>query len=316
MADLEHAHSISDDWQQIGLPTVSVVVAFRRSEHCVLECLRSIFEMDYPLVKLEVIAIDDALDDDIAGEIRKKFPLVRILRNTQSLGCDGAKQMGMDAATGDLIAFTDADCTVPVWWARSIAKNLMNGADIVTGPVRHDKDFVRELIAVSDFRDFQSDRLTWINSFPGCNFAVRSRDMNGVIYNRSGDIRGGSDRLLSWQLYTGGRRIRYDPTMSVRHAPAVSLSSLLERRMMYGRTAMGMRILDPTLPGGAIARMGPLSAPAYIVYKLGKDTFRLIRMACQRLINPWHAPLLLPLLILFRLMDAVGVLSVSCRKKR
>lgn len=291
------------------LPTISVVVAFRKSEHCVIDCLRSIFAMDYPDDRLDVVVIDDNCDDSVSGEVRAEFPNVRLLRNRTPVGCDGSKQAGIDASKGVVIALTDADCTVHPLWGTAIVTNLANGADVVTGPVRHPRTLLRELIAVADFRDAQSERLGWVDAFPGCNFAVGRAELVDTRYDRSGDIRGGSDRLVSWEFHRYGRRIRYDPLMLVYHNPSVTFKSLLVRRMLYGRVALGMRKIDPTLPGGYISRLGPLAALPYIVFKFAKDAYMLLHMTSRSLIHPLHVPLLLPLLILFRLADAYGMIT-------
>ena len=290
-------------------PSISVIVAFKRDERCVIDCIASALGVDYPAARLEIIVVDDSRDDVLADAIRARFPAVHVIRNRFPLGCDGAKQVGLDAATCDIVAFTDADCTLPPLWARTIAKCLSHGADAVTGPIRHPKTFLRELVAVSDFRDFQSDAGGWTDAFPGCNFAVWRSALEGIPYDRSGAICGGSDRLLSWFLHRSGRRIASHAQMGVLHSPAVNPRSLFARRVMYGRTAYAMRKLDPTLPGSIVMRLGLLSAPAYVCCKTVKDLYKLARMAIENRVNPLHVPMLIPALFLFRLADAVGILT-------
>ena len=293
----------------IELPTISVVVPFKRSERAVLDCLQSIFDMRYPMEKLEVIVVDDSQDDATANLIRRQFPIARILRNCKPLGCDGSKQAGIDAANGDLVALTDADCTVPPGWAQSIAKNLTNGTEVVTGPVSHPKTFLRELIGIADFQDFQSDNYQWVANFPGCNVGMQRDVVRKTGYILFPDMWFGSDRLASWRMHSGGFRIRYDPAVTVRHFPDVSFSHLLERRMRYGRKALKLRRLDRTLPGAVITRFGLLAAPAYIAFKTLKDVCRLIEMTWRRQVSPWHVPALLPMMLVFRILDAVGVVT-------
>ncbi len=297
----------------VELPLVSIVVAFKESESCVLDCIRSILDMDYPPDRLEVIAVDDSHDDNIARAVSQQFPEVKLIRNVAPLGCDGSKQFGMDAAAGDIIATTDADCTVDRRWAKIMAKNLTNGADVVTGPVRHPKTFIRELIGIADFQDFQGDTHRHTSAFPGCNVAARKTVLREAGYRSTGALRFGSDRLTSWQMHMRGYRIAYDPGMVVYHSPSVNLSSLMERRLRYGRKALLLRRLDSTLPGSIISRLGLLSALAYICYKSPKDAYHLICMAAHRIVNPWHVPLLLLPLIAFRIVDALGMLQAQRR---
>jgi len=79
--------------------------------------------------------------------------------------------------------------------------------------------------------------------------------------------------------------------------------------MRYGRKAVALRRLDGSLPGGGITRLGLLAAPAYVCFRSAKDLCRVIEMAAHRAVNPWHVPLIIPALFLFRLMDAAGIVS-------
>lgn len=299
-----------------ALPILSVIVPFRKSERCVLDCLRSLFDMDYPSERLEVIVVDDSHDDSTAEMVRTRFPAVRLLRNSTPLGADGSKQAGVEASTGDIVAYTDADCVVCPRWARVIAKNLSAGVEVVTGPVRHPKTFLRELVGVSDFQDFQSNVRRWVDNFTGCNFATSREVFRHTRYQMVPNARFGSDRLVSWHLHMTGLRILYDPAMEVYHSPAVNSAGLLERRLRYGRKALALRRIDPTLPGAVILRFGPLAAPAYICYKVTKDAYRLLQMTGHGFVSRWHAPLLFPALVLLRLMDALVIASDQLRRRR
>lgn len=298
--------------QDHGLPLLSVVVAFRMGETSIIDCLDSIYAMDYPHERLDVIVVDDWHDDETFVRINSTFPNTTVLRNTKPQGCDVSKELGILAAAGEIIALTDADCTLHPLWGRTIAKTLCADAGVVTGPVIHPRSFLRELICVADFPLFQSREYHLANSFPGCNFATRRQVLEsvGFKYNRT-EVRGGSDRLLSWHLYRRGERIVYEPRMVVYHRPAVDWKSILVRRRMYGRTAYMMRKVDPTLPGGIIARVGPLCGLAYICYKSFMDLVRLPKMVRVGAAHPLHALFLIPCLFLFRILDAIGMTTLQ-----
>lgn len=293
------------------LPTVSVVVTF--TDQSVLDCLASLMKMAYPLEKLEIVAVDDSGDQRLALTVRRLFPLVRIVPNAHLKGSDGAKQTGMESSTGEIVAFTDSDCTVPVCWARIIAKNLSDEVAAVTGPVSHPKTLLREAIGILDFPDFQSLRQGWVNAFPGCNFAMRR---NGFRYQRHPEMSFGSDRLISWRMYMDGLKIRYDPGMEVCHFPTVNVPSLLERRIRYGKKAIYLRSMDPTLPGALVRKLGPAAAPAYLCYKSLKDVRSMLAMVGRRQVRLLHMPILLPILFLLRLLDTIGVVRTQLRIRR
>ncbi|HEY3298122.1 MAG TPA: glycosyltransferase [Armatimonadota bacterium] len=298
------------------LPLLSIVVPFRLGESAVLQCLDSIYSMSYPGERLDVIIIDDWHDDEISAGIRSAFPETRIFQNAQTLGCDAAKEIGIKAAAGDIIALTDADCRVDHNWGRTIAEALSGETSIVTGPVSHERRFLHELICISDFPFSQSREYHLTDSFPGCNFAAHRRvfESVGFKYNVTSELRGGSDRLLSWHLYSMGERIAYDPRMVVFHKPAVDCRRILARRRMYGSTAYMMRKIDPTLPGSAIARIGPLAGLAYICYKSYMDIARFPRLVKAGVAPLWHVPLLLPCLFTFHLLDAVSITAQQLKR--
>lgn len=296
-------------------PNISVVVPFCANERSVLDCLKSIFDMDYPAEKLEVIAINDGGDNSISQAVKEQFAKVVLVHNDINQGHNAVKEFGAEIASGDILAYTDADCTVSSSWAQVIERHLSEaGTDAVTGSVRHPRTFLRELIGIADFPDSQGDECRRVSAFVGCNYAIHRHLLRSFKLNNC-NLRVGSDRLLSWRIHSAGYMITYDPSMRVDHFPQVNIGSLLERRLRYGRKALAMRMIDPTLPGGSFARLGPFASPAYVSYKLVKDTSILLKMMRRGLVNPYHVPFLFPSLILCRMLDSIGILAVQCSRE-
>lgn len=74
--------------------------------------LRSIQEQDFDLAKVEVIIVDqnDVIDlSDIIGKYVSYFRILHI--KTGVKGTSHGRNLGIDAAQGDIIAFPDDDCT-------------------------------------------------------------------------------------------------------------------------------------------------------------------------------------------------------------
>ncbi len=87
---------------------VSVIVPMLNAEHDILRCLRSLLEQTY--THMEVIVVDDASEDrsrEVVGGISD--PRVVLLANAERLGAARARNVGLRSATGDYIAFQDAD---------------------------------------------------------------------------------------------------------------------------------------------------------------------------------------------------------------
>lgn len=127
---------------------VSVVVATYNGARTLNACLDSLQRLNYP--DYEIILVDDG-STDRTPEIAKKFPSVRYVRQ-ENLGLSAARNAGIAAATGEIVAFTDDDCLVdPSWLARMVdAFDASERPGFVTGQVRSDvEDRRRAWLAVS-----------------------------------------------------------------------------------------------------------------------------------------------------------------------
>lgn len=91
-------------------PLVSVVVAVRNGEQTLDIALSSLRAQSWS--HLEVLVVDDGSSDRspaIAAAHAQADARVRVLKNTRSPGAYGARNTGIIAAQGDIIAFHDAD---------------------------------------------------------------------------------------------------------------------------------------------------------------------------------------------------------------
>jgi GT2 family glycosyltransferase len=84
-------------------------------------CLAGATRQDYP--DYEVIVVDDASADGTEEMVRREFSQVRYLRQAVNRGPAAARNHGIEAATGEIVAFTDDDCLVPSHWLGQ----LLNG---------------------------------------------------------------------------------------------------------------------------------------------------------------------------------------------
>ena len=123
-------------------PLVSVIVPARNEEAKIRACLMSILANDYPEDCFEVIVVDDASTDrtrEIVGEAAPAGP-VRLLALGEPADRSGAHKKralaaGVDAAQGEIIMTTDADCEVSHSWIRTLVSYFDDDTGMVTGPV-------------------------------------------------------------------------------------------------------------------------------------------------------------------------------------
>jgi CDP-glycerol glycerophosphotransferase len=117
-------------------PLVSVVVPTYRTAAYLPACLDSLLAQTY--ADLEVVVVDDGSPDDsaaIAQSYADRDPRVKVLRQDNA-GLGAARNAGLRATTGELLAFADADDVVPPGALAALVRHLQRtGADLVTGDV-------------------------------------------------------------------------------------------------------------------------------------------------------------------------------------
>lgn len=131
--------------------TISVIVcAYNESRH-LSACLHSLLSQTRPAD--EILVINNASTDD-TGEVARRIPGVRVI-DEPSKGLVVARETGRRHASGDILAYVDADCRAPIQWLERIERRLARGPALVavTGPYRfYDWDFVgRSLIRAYDY---------------------------------------------------------------------------------------------------------------------------------------------------------------------
>jgi glycosyltransferase involved in cell wall biosynthesis len=100
-------------------PAVSVVVPVRNGAATIDDCLWSLLELRYP-GRLELLVVDNGSTDG-TPEVLARHDERIVVVHEPTRGPAAARNAGLRGATGDVVAFTDADCVVdPDWLARLV----------------------------------------------------------------------------------------------------------------------------------------------------------------------------------------------------
>lgn len=102
----------------MGHSTVSVIMPAYKAAATISKALQSIRDQTIPVD--EVIVVDDGSPDETAALVARDFPEVRLLRQANG-GPAVARNNGAKAATGDWLAFLDADDT---WLTDKLERQL------------------------------------------------------------------------------------------------------------------------------------------------------------------------------------------------
>jgi len=109
-----------------GWPRVTVVVPARNAEKTISECLVSLVNLDYPKDRLEVLVVDNG-SVDRTREIASRFP-VTVLVQDRIQSSYAARNAGLARATGEIVAFTDADCVATQGWLKELVRGCEDPA--------------------------------------------------------------------------------------------------------------------------------------------------------------------------------------------
>lgn len=108
MSEADSPIGSGDDTSNTDGPTVSVVIPTHNSENSIRRCLDSIARQSY--TNLEVIVVDDASRDSTVETVKAYSDIdVNLIAQTVNTGPAAARNAGIDAASGDYIAFMDSD---------------------------------------------------------------------------------------------------------------------------------------------------------------------------------------------------------------
>ncbi len=119
-----------------GKPLLSVVVAVRDAETLLPACLDSL--LAHESVRIEVVVVDDGSTDGtraVAEQYAARHRQVRLVPQ-EPAGVGAARARGLRQATGDYLAFCDADDVVPAQgYARLVEVLESSGSDLAVGSV-------------------------------------------------------------------------------------------------------------------------------------------------------------------------------------
>jgi len=216
------------------VPKVSVVVATYNGSRTLQNCLASLWRLDYP--DYEVVLVDDGSTDH-TPDIAKSFPSVHYLRQANQ-GLSAARNAGIRAATGEIIAFTDDDCRADEDWLYYLVSDLLRSDCAGIGGhnfLPPDDSPVAAAVMASPggpAHVLLSD--TEAEHIPGCNMAFYKWALEQVgffdpLYRKAGD-----DVDICWRLQDGQFKIGFSPAAFVWHYRRSTVKAYLKQQIGYG----------------------------------------------------------------------------------
>lgn len=109
---------------------ISIIIPAYNEEKHIGQCLDSIFNLDYPRDKFEVIVIDNG-SSDRTREIAASYDILLLQDSTKNVS--GLRNLGARHAKGEILAFVDADCVVARNWLKQAEKYFNDFLVVVWG---------------------------------------------------------------------------------------------------------------------------------------------------------------------------------------
>ncbi|HEY4927751.1 MAG TPA: glycosyltransferase [Acidimicrobiales bacterium] len=217
-------------------PSMSVVVCAYNAAATLDECLAHTCALDYP--ELEILVVDDG-STDATARIAASHPRVRLI-TVEHGGLSAARNIGLQEARNDVVAYLDADAYPTPQWPYHLSLGFdepqvvgVGGPNF--GPTTDGATAAAVALApggpvhvlVSDDR---------AEHLPGCNMAFRRSalaDAGGFdpVFETAGD-----DVDLCWRLLDRGGLLAFHAGAVVWHHRRSSVRGYLRQQRGYGRS--------------------------------------------------------------------------------
>lgn len=225
-------------------PLVSVVVLTCNEEENISKCLDSLIAQDYQKDKYEVIIVD-AASKDKTQNICREYPIRLVVADKK--GFSHQRNKGIEAARGEYIAFTDADCAAEKSWLRKLVEQIestdkdvvaVGGPNLVfddDAPFSKIVGYAQETFLGSggSAQSYRIGKLKFVSSVPNCNAIYRKEIFAKEKYDES--LIGGDDCDLNFRLRQKGYKFLYRPDIIVWHRRPKSFREFIRKTLHYGK---------------------------------------------------------------------------------
>jgi len=216
-------------------PEVSVIVPAYNADAEIAACIEAVLAQDYR-GRFEVVIADNG-STDRTREVVAAYP-VRLVTETGTMGSYAARNRGLEAARGAVLAFTDADCVPGSGWLRAGLAALeregagVAGGDVVPAPSASEQD--RYLAT----RGTPSPRQPLAHPFrpfvPTANAFFRR-----AVFERAGPFNAalisGGDADMCWRAADAGFGAPvFAPDAVVEHRARATVSDLMRQHFKWG----------------------------------------------------------------------------------
>jgi GT2 family glycosyltransferase len=218
-----------------GWPKISVVVCSFNGSRTIGETLEHLTKLNYP--DYEVIVVNDGSTDS-TEEIARRYEDIHLI-TVPNGGLSRARNLGMNAAIGQIVAYIDDDAYPDPDWLRYLAHTFLSNDFAGVGgpnlPPPEDGE-IADCVAAAPggpAHVLLTDKVA--EHIPGCNMAFR-RDNLREIGGFDPRFRvAGDDVDVCWRLQARGWQLGFHPSAVVWHHRRPSIRTYWKQQKGYGK---------------------------------------------------------------------------------
>lgn len=250
---------------------VSVIVPVYNGERTLRGCLDALVSQAAPGLDYEVLVVDNGSTDGTWELINSYGAPVRGLQETRLRGSYAARNTGIAASRGRIIAFTDADCVPRPNWLKLLVDGFDDptvgcvGGQVVGLPPQSAAEVFAQRKGV--LNQEQAFKGSYRPHFATANVAYR-REVLEELGGFEACLESGGDADLCWRMQKETDwGIRFQPAALVEHHHRMNWRELWKQYHRYGRGRAALRVLHPDHP---VTRYETLSETARRMLRLAR----------------------------------------------
>ena len=247
LINLGMAHPVADDLPPVDPAQVTYVVPVRDRPSQLDRLLTSIGR------DAIIIVVDDSSRDPSAHARVAKAHGARFISLPTNVGPGRARNAGLREVITPYVTFVDSDVVVE--------------SDIVTTLLRHFADPKVAMVLPRVLGLYEAHETNWIGRYENSRSSLDLGELPSLIHPRAvaswtpgtclvarvaalgvgfaEDLRVGEDVDLGWRLGKQGWRVRYDPSVHVRHDHRTKFVAWIRRKAFYGSSSSALTTRHP-----------------------------------------------------------------------
>ena len=242
---------------------VSVIIPSYQSAATIRACLTSVLAQD--LGEPFEVFVADSGSDDTGDIVRREFPTVRLLKSPTRMSAELARNWAASEAAGSVFAFVDSDCVAERDWLRRhcaiLGQGVYQGVGGAIRPVER-SNATAWAGYFCEFREF----LPGGNASDATYLTPNNAAYRADAFRLAGGFPDGyfplEDQVFYQRLRAIGARIRFDPSIVIRHNHRTKVRAFLAHQTRIGdANARVARAIDVQ---GAWLASHPLMAAALL----------------------------------------------------